>query len=555
MFFLRYSVRNKFFFFALILINIDKISTVTDPIYLKIIEELQQRENQLKEDQQQLKLEKKAFEDEKEITRNIDETDVIHLNIGGEILATTRQTLMLLPKSLFSILFNGRWEQRLHIDDDGNIFFDFNPIVFWYLLDQLQLSEGKSISSPSDPLLARSFEKMMKKLRLENVLATSNKNILAINVDGEIITTPISNSSILVNKTHLFIDNHPKLFRHLIKIQRQNKSLKLACQNILFSRRETFSPRKLFQNWKIFCGKLKSSLIHSKWNQSAVTIAGGNGHGQQLNQLSWPHGIDIDDDGTIVIADLNNDRIGEWRKGALQSQIVAGGNGQLIHPPDVIIDHHNDELIIAEWSNQRITRWSRRHNQTSRIIISNVRCTGLAMNNNGDIYVADEDKHEVRRWKAQGGDEGTVVAGGNGKGDRLNQLYRPRYIFVDDNESVYVSEWGNHRVTKWIKGAKEGIIVAGGQGHGNSLTQLNLPEEVFVDVFETIYIADRGNHRIVRWLKGSKQSEVVVGGNGEGSQSNQFSGPINFVFDKENNLYVTDSQNHRVQKFSIIKNK
>jgi len=27
----------------------------------------------------------------------------------------------------------------------------------------------------------------------------------------------------------------------------------------------------------------------------------------------------------------------------------------------------------------------------------------------GDIYVAVEDKHEVRRWKAQGGDEGTVV--------------------------------------------------------------------------------------------------------------------------------------------------
>jgi len=82
-----------------------------------------------------------------------------------------------------------------------------------------------------------------------------------------------------------------------------------------------------------------------------------------------------------------------------------------------------------------------------------------------------------------------------------------------------VSEWENHRVTKWIKGAKEGIVVAGGQGHGNSLTQLNLLEEVFVDVFEAMYIADRGNHRIVRWFKGAKQGEVVVGGNGEGKQS------------------------------------
>ena len=104
MFFLRYSV-----FFALILINIDKISTVAQSIGKQI----KQQENQLEEDQKQLKLERKAFEDEKEITRNIDETDVIHLNIDGEVLATTRQTLTLLPKCLFSILFNGRWEYIL----------------------------------------------------------------------------------------------------------------------------------------------------------------------------------------------------------------------------------------------------------------------------------------------------------------------------------------------------------------------------------------------------------------------------------------------------------
>ena len=205
----------------------------------------------------------------------------------------------------------------------------------------------------------------MKKLRLEHVLSTSNKNILTVNVDGEMITSDISNSSILVNQTHLFIDNHPKLFHHLIQIQRQNNSLKSACENILFSRREKFLPRKLFP----------------KWNQSAVTVAGGNGRGGHLNQLNWPHGIDIDDDEAIVIAELHSHRIVEKRK-------------------DVIIDHHhNNELIIAEWGNQRIARWPRRNGQTGQVIISNVRCVGLAMNNNGDIYVAVEDKHEVRSGK------------------------------------------------------------------------------------------------------------------------------------------------------------
>jgi hypothetical protein len=38
------------------------------------------------------------------------------LNVGGENIAETRQTLTSLPKILFSILFNGRWENRLHSD-------------------------------------------------------------------------------------------------------------------------------------------------------------------------------------------------------------------------------------------------------------------------------------------------------------------------------------------------------------------------------------------------------------------------------------------------------
>jgi hypothetical protein len=62
-----------------------------------------------------------------------------------------------------------------------------------------------------------------------------------------------------------------------------------------------------------------------------------------------------------------------------------------------------------------------------------------------------------------------IVSGGNGQGNHCNQLNDPRYIFVDEDHSVYVSDCGNHRVVKWMKGAKEGIIVAGGQGQGDSL--------------------------------------------------------------------------------------
>jgi len=212
------------------LIHIDQSYGINDDDLDKIVKEIRDKFDKLEKDQKQLEVEREKFNSEKTLNQRIDQSDVIHLNVGGEIVATTRQTLISLPKSLFSILFNGRWEQRLHHDDQENIFLDFNPIVFRHLLDQLQLNKGESISPPSDPSLIRTFEKMMKKLRVEHLLSTSDRNILTVNVDGQLITTHFSNGLKLTNKTHLFIDYHPKIFRHFIKINRQNKSLSIDKQ-------------------------------------------------------------------------------------------------------------------------------------------------------------------------------------------------------------------------------------------------------------------------------------------------------------------------------------
>jgi sugar lactone lactonase YvrE len=107
---------------------------------------------------------------------------------------------------------------------------------------------------------------------------------------------------------------------------------------------------------------------------------------------------------------------------------------------------------------------------------------------------------------------------------------------------------------KWVNGARQGIVVAGGQGEGNGLTQLYYPNGVVVDQLGTVYVADRGNDRIIRWVKGATQGSVIVGGNGGGRQSNQLNWPVGLSFDRHGNLYVVDSGNHRVQKFNIDSN-
>jgi sugar lactone lactonase YvrE len=285
-------------------------------------------------------------------------------------------------------------------------------------------------------------------------------------------------------------------------------------------------------------------------------VAGGNKQGNELNQLNRPCGLFVDNDQTIYIADRYNHRIMKWKCGDTSGQVVAGGNGhgkrddQLSLPTDVILDSKNDSLIICDAENRRVVRWPCRDGRCGETIISNVDCFGLTMGSNGFLYISDDIKNEVRRWKI-GETCGTLVAGGNGKGDRLNQFNRPTYLFVDRDHTLYVSDHINRRIMKWMDGAKEGIVVVGVRDLGNDLSQLSYPRGLIVDQMNTIYVADFENHRIMRWFNEVKQGSVVVGGNGPGKQSNQINCPNGLSFDQQGNLYVVDCENNRVLKFDI----
>jgi len=75
---------------------------------------------------------------------------------------------------------------------------------------------------------------------------------------------------------------------------------------------------------------------------------------------------------------------------------------QLNKLTDVIVGKKNDSIIICNSENRRVVRWSRRNSTNGQTIISDIDCYGLTMNNNGDLYVPDHRKAEVRRWKIGG---------------------------------------------------------------------------------------------------------------------------------------------------------
>ena len=298
----------------------------------------------------------------------------------------------------------------------------------------------------------------------------------------------------------------------------------------------------------------------AKWAKEGITVAGGHKKGNAANQLYYPFNlfVDDDDDQTIVIVDTYNHRIMQCKRGDTNGQVVAGGNGrgdklnQLNYPSDVLIDKVTNSLVICDWQNRRVVRWIRHSGTTQgEVLIDQIKCFGLAMDEQRNLYVSDTEKHEVRRYEIDRGDKkGTLVAGGNGKGARLNQLYQPKYLFVDRQQTLYVSDSDNHRVMKWNKGGKEGTVVAGGQDKGKLATQLSFPYRPIVDTMGTLYVTEGVDNRVTRWPKGAKQGTIIVSGKGHGDADDQFNTPHGFFFDKHGHLYVVDNWDCQVQRFS-----
>ncbi|CAF1493173.1 unnamed protein product [Adineta ricciae] len=303
---------------------------------------------------------------------------------------------------------------------------------------------------------------------------------------------------------------------------------------------------------------LRNAFINANtvWSETGTFVAGGNNAGALLNQLSYPYGLYVDSNQTIYVADEQNHRIVAWDHGATEGRVVAGGNGagnrlnQLDKPSDVIVDERTNSIIICDYGNQRVVRWNLHNRTAGQVLLSNGGYFGLTMDNLGYLYVTDRSRNNVQRWR-MGDKYMTVVAGGNGKGDRLDQFDQPRYISVDQDYSIYVSDWNNDRVMKWMADADEGVIVAGGQGKGNSSKQLSYPEDVVVDQRGTVYVVDQWNNRVMRWPKGETHGNLVIGGENMKDQSKQIYRPVGLAFDRYGNLYVVEHGNHRVQKFSI----
>lgn len=65
----------------------------------------------------------------------VDTSDIIELNVGGELITTTRGTLTSTQGSMLAAMFSGRWEDQLTLDKDGRVFLDLSPYAIRKIIE------------------------------------------------------------------------------------------------------------------------------------------------------------------------------------------------------------------------------------------------------------------------------------------------------------------------------------------------------------------------------------------------------------------------------------
>lgn len=175
------------------------------------------------------------------------------------------------------------------------------------------------------------------------------------------------------------------------------------------------------------------------------------------------------------------------------------------------------------------------------------------------------------RWRPIG----LTLAGLTGsRGLNASQLNRPIDLALTSSNTLYIADFDNNRVQKWLAGASSGVTVAG-QANGaaaSTAAYLFEPTALYIDANENIYVSDGGNDRVQLWTKGATVGTRVAG-TGEENRSkersydshtyvvfiagspgfaiNQLSLPYGVIQDPiTKTLYIGDYENHRVMSYA-----
>ena len=223
---------------------------------------------------------------------------------------------------------------------------------------------------------------------------------------------------------------------------------------------------------------------------------------------------------------------------------LAWTSGSEVAPPELVLP--GDEYDEKRQSLGAIQSWGTFGSGPGQLDYPK----GLAVDSDGNTYVADSYNHRVQVFDQNG----RFVRQWGSQGNAAGQFQEPWGIAVDAQGTVFVADTWNHRIQKF-DGQGRWLAGWGVFGDtGGTLGATNVfygPRDIALDMQGNVWVSDTGNKRIVKF---SADGEFIGQWGGEGASNGQFREPVGVAVDKDGNVYVADTWNQRVQKFDAAFN-
>jgi hypothetical protein len=235
----------------------------------------------------------------------------------------------------------------------------------------------------------------------------------------------------------------------------------------------------------------------------AVLVAGGQGYGNEDNQIGQCEAIAFDAEDRFYVSDSWNNRVNRYTEGdhtegsgTADASLVAGPfekqdnervliDGVYLQPRGLSILDDGSVLVVCR-ADSRVIRWTPNPHIPK------------------EFYNAG--------WAGFGYNNGKVIAGANGHGCESHQLNRPHGLATYGN-TMYIVDTNCARVQEWEIGESKGELIAGTGTKGNwdpNEKLWNVADdqimrgEIIIFHRGWIYITDAEKDKIVRWGTGHR---------------------------------------------------
>lgn len=355
-------------------------------------------------------------------------------------------------------------------------------------------------------------------------------------------------------------------------------------------------PAFRFLRLLIFCLSISNYKLLQA--QTVSTIAGtlaaiGNKNSTAVTStFNNPHGVEVDRQGNVYIADRFNNVIRKLEKssgnvvtlagsGAAGSDDGQGTNASFREPWGITVDSLGN-VFVADTKNNKIRKitpsglvstvaGTGRFGITDAVnplVASFGNPTGIAVDKKGNLYVGDHLTHLIRKISVSGAV--TTLAGdrnypnnaglvdGIGQAAKFN---RPYGIEVDKNGNVYVADEWNHAIRKV---SPFGVVTTlGGNGTKGlkndvgAAATFNFPWDVAIDSTGSVYVADGYNYVIRKIDLNNTVSTfagtALVSGAADGQAlSATFNGATSISMDFANKFIVVgDAYNQLIRQINF----